>query len=93
MIRKIYYLATIIPTVVNDRAYEADERPTLIMTLQTCSRPQSCCQLHSYVSPVATTHCFQPTTVPSIRSMHYPTVELPHLIAIVLSLHGDTLVN
>lgn len=93
MVRKTYYLVTIIPTVVNGRSYGAHKRPTLIMTLQTCSRQQFCCQLHTYVSPVATTHCFQHKTVPSIGSMHCPTVELPYLVALVLSVHGDTLVD
>jgi hypothetical protein len=77
MVRKIYYLVTIISIVVNDRSYGADERPTLIMTLQTYSRQQSCCQLHTYVLPVVTTHCFQRITAPSIGSMHCPTDELP----------------
>jgi hypothetical protein len=90
MVREIYCIVTIMPTVVNDWSYGADRRPTLIMTLQTCSRQQSCCQLHIYVSPVVTTHCFQRITVPSIGSMHCPTVELPYLVALVLSVHGDT---
>jgi hypothetical protein len=90
MLQTIYYSATIITTVVNDRSYGVDKRPTLIMTLQTCSRQQSCCQLHTYVSPVATTYCFQHKTVPSIVSIHCPRVELPYLVAKVLSVHGDT---
>jgi hypothetical protein len=90
MVRKVYYLVTIITTVVDDRSHGADKRPTLIMTLQTCSRQQSCCQLHSYVSPVVTTHCFQHKTVPSIGSIHCPTVELPYLVAIVNYVNGDT---
>jgi hypothetical protein len=93
MVRRVYYLVTIIITVVNDRSYGADKRPTLIMTLQTCSRQRSCCQLHSHVSPAVTTHCFQRITVPSIGSMHCPTDELPYLVALVLSVHGDTLVD
>jgi hypothetical protein len=90
MARKGYYSVTIMIIFVNDRPYGVDKRPTLIMTLQTCSRQQSCCQLHSYVSPVATTYCFQHKTVPSIGTIHCPTVELPYLVAIVKYVNGGT---
>lgn len=90
MVQKIYYFVTIITSVVNDRSYRADKRPTLIMALQTCSHQQFCCQLHSYVSPVATTHCFQHKTVPLIGSIHRPAFELPYLVAIVKYVNGNT---
>ena len=52
MLWKGCHLATIKRTVVNDRAYGASKRPTLIMVLQTCSRQQSCCQHNSIATAI-----------------------------------------